>query len=340
MKKVACVIAALLSLFILSGCIEVIYEITVDDNDAEKLTMRLGAPAMLAPYMGELIKDVQGEGFYVKTDTQGDKVWIVGDKEFKKGLWDIPALPGSVAVTSVTRDVFQVEDYILFKKYTLDVQYDYQSNKTKGSGDYPDSMFSVPVKFVVTLPGRVLETNAHEQTEKASVWNYVITQSGTITMKLITTKLNWTLISAIVIFATLLIGAVVFAAVKSSRKVPVRRPLAARTQATALPGGTPPTEKTAYGPGPIPSSAPTGSAPPPAGGTYYVVTLSMPADLKRAEKIIATLAQRKNKGIGEIVSELKAGRLTITFSDKGLLDKNMAILTNAGFSPKVTEGKR
>jgi hypothetical protein len=354
MKKGAYLAAVLVGMFVLSGCIEVVYEITVDDDDAEKITMKLGAPSMLAPYMGEIINEVQNEGFYVKTDTQGDKVWIIGNKEFKKGLWDIPALPGSVTVTSVTRDVFQVDDYVLFKKYTLDVEYQYQSNKTEGSGGYSDSVFSVPVKFIVTLPGRIVETNAHERTDQTAVWNYVIARNGTIAMKLVTTKLNWGLIWTVLIFGGLIAGALVYVVVRSARGGPGRRPPALRTRVQALPSGraiitpslpqpaapparpaAPPAQTTAYTPRPA-----TGPAAPAAGATYWVVTLSMPPDPGRAQGIIATLARKKNKSEQEIIDQLKAQRLTITFSTRELLDKNLPVLTRGGFSPKVTEGKR
>jgi hypothetical protein len=355
MKKVAGIILLLTSVLFLSGCIEVVYEIGVDENDVEHLTMRMGMPAMLAPYMGEIITKVQNEGFFVKTDTQGDKVWIIGAKEYTKDAWDLPALPSSVTITSVTRDLFQVDDYVIFKKYILDVEYQYQSNSTNGtsgSSAYPDSMFTVPVKFVVTLPGTVLETNAHERQGEAAVWNYVIAQNGTIAMKLVTYKLKWGLLSALLLSLAVFIGAIVFLVSRSSRSRAAPGPIASRSRTAPVRRESiaTPTTRTETAvvvpPSPTPQPAPPlGAAPTqPAssspGSTYYVVTLSLPPDPASAAKIIQTLAKSKNKTTAQIIDELKAGSLTIRFTDKGLLEKNLAILQNGGFSPKVTSIKK
>ena len=224
----------LLALVILSitGCIEVVYEITVDENDVEHLTTRMGMPALLAPYLGEVITDIQNEGFVVTTETRGDKVWIVGTKEFAAGSWDIPALPSTVTITSVDRDVFQADDYVLFKRYTLDVEYRYQSND---SGAPPDgvlppgggSTYTVPVTFVVTLPGMIMETNAPERQGRAAVWNFTLAPNGTIAMNLVTYRPNWALVSVLLACLAVFAVAIVLLIVRSSKS---RTALRARPQ--------------------------------------------------------------------------------------------------------------
>ena len=69
------------------------------------------------------------------------------------------------------------------------------------------------------------------------------------------------------------------------------------------------------------------------GGPTYLVTLSLPADIRKAEKIIRTLAKSRKKTTGEIIAELTAGKLTIGFTDHALLEKNLPILRDAGFNP-------
>jgi hypothetical protein len=317
----------LLALVILSipGCIEVVYEITVDENDVEHLTTRMGMPALLAPYLGEVIADLQNEGFVVTTETRGDKVWIVGAKEFAAGSWDIPALPSTVTITSVDRDVFQVDDYVLFKRYTLDVEYRYQGNDsgTPPEGVLPPgggSTYTVPVTFVVTLPGRIMETNAHERQGRAAVWNFTLAPNGTIAMSLVAYKPNWALVSALLACLAVFAVALVMLAVRSS---------GSRTAPPPRPQGRPATV-----PGKTAAAPVTGDRPP--GGPAYLVTLSLPADIRKAEKIIQTLAKRRKKTAGEIIAELKAGKLTIGFTDHALLEKNLPILRDAGFNPRVT----
>ncbi len=335
MNKVARIFLVALVSLTLFGCIEVVYEIGIDDNDLEHLTMRMGMPAMLAPYIGEVITKVQDEGFTVTTETQADKVWIIGTKEFGKGSWDIPALPGSVTVTTVTRDVFQVDDYILFKKYTLDVEYQYQNSGAPNPTAEGNTMYSLPVKFIVTLPGAVIETNAHERQGKAAVWNYTLAPTGTIAMKLVTYKLKWVLVSALLFSLAVFAVAIVLLVAKSSRsRAAVRprstlRPPASAKTATGASSGILGRAPAAVGP----SGA---TRPVPPGGVRYVVTLSLPPDTPAAGRIIRTLARSRGKTTDEITALLRAGGLAIGFSDKELLERNLRILTDAGFNPKVT----
>jgi hypothetical protein len=331
MKKVArsFLIAFLfLSLF---GCIEVVYEIGIDENDLEHLTMRMGMPAILAPYIGDVVAKVKDEGFTVTTETQGDKVWIIGTKEFPKGSWDIPALPGSVTVTTVTRDVFKVDDYVLFKKYTLDAEYQYENSSMPDPTTGGSTMYSVPVKFMITLPGTIIETNAQERQGRTAVWSYTLAPTGTIVMKLVTYKPKWVLVSALLFSLAVFAVAIVLLVVKSSRSrtaVPPRSPLGPSTRSKNA------TEVSSRIHGPTPPAA-TPSPSTQNDAVRYVVTLSLPPDTPTAAKIIGTLARTRNKTADDIIAELRAGGVTLGFSDKGVLERNVRILTNAGFNPKV-----
>lgn len=72
----------------------------------------------------------------------------------------------------------------------------------------------------------------------------------------------------------------------------------------------------------------------------YVVTLSLPPDTATAAKIIRTPARSKNKTTDEVIAEFRAASLTIAFSDKKLLERNLPVPADAGFNPKVTIRKR
>lgn len=340
MKKAARLFLLALLTLALAGCVEVVYEITVDKNDVEHLTTRMGMPAMLAPYLGEVIADLQNQGFVVTTETTGDKVWIVGTKDFAAGAWDIPALPSTVTVTSVSKDLFQVDDYVLFRRYTLDVEYRYESND---SGTPPEGLappgaptYTLPVKFVVTLPGRITKTNAHERQGRAAVWDYTLAPNGTVAMSLVSYRPNWPLVSVLLACLAVFIIALVMLAVRQSgpraafRIRPFGRTAEPPDESTLTPprtgAGRPATHVTPRIP----------EAPPAPEGVTYLVTLTLPADIGKAERIILALAKSRKKTAGEIIADLKAGGVTIGFSDKAVLERNLPILRDAGFSPKVT----
>jgi hypothetical protein len=318
MKKAARFLFLALVILSVYGCVEVVYEITIDENDLEHLTTRMGMPAMLAPYLGDVIADIQKQGFVVTTEAKDDKVWIISTKQFPAGSWDIPALPSTVTITSVAKDVFQADDYVLFKRYTLDVQYQYQSND---SGTPPEGVpaYTVPVKFAVTLPGRIGQTNAHERQGRTAVWNFTLAPSGTITMKLVTYKPKWALVAALL--ACLMVFAVAVVML-------VKRRSGSRT------APRPPAMPTSGIPSPTRPGPPAATSPPRT--VTYIVTLSLPPDIQRAERIIRTLAKSRKKTTDQIIAELRAGKLTIGFSDHALLERNLPILRDAGFNPKVT----
>ena len=367
MKKCLILLPFVLITILITGCIEIVYEINIDENDTEIVTMKMGMPSMFAMYMDEIITELQNEGYYAKTDTVGDKFWIIGTKKMNEGSWEFPPIDPDAKLLNVTRYDFDVKNYIIYKKYFLNIEYDFRRDSSSSNYRSEEYDFSIPVKFIVNMPGKISETNAHEQENETVTWNYVLTKTGAVDMELITYKINYALIIPSVLLPILLIGVVAFVIVASKKSKPKmmhisKRP-AAGVQRTPPPSSTFTETREDFGSSPQPtylvqpvqSPRPTQPiqptqtprpAPPvqpvqtPGQSVVYVVTLFYPVDGEKAlkgQKIIETFVRKLKLPQVEIVKRLKGQGLRINFKDRAAMEKNVSVFRNAGFRATVKE---
>lgn len=228
MKKIR-VIASLFTLFfILYGCIEVVYEITVDDKNNEISVVKIGFPTMFETedeLLKEVISGYRDDGYSFLSEVKGDTVWMIGRKEFPPGKWVFPSLENDVEIIDTTSYDFYVVDYHLFQIYCLDIEYDYvekggagESVETKEMenpgepegyeggaetgvteekgealvemneifGEDFEEMMEIKVKFVVSLPGETIMTNADNPNEGTPTWEYTLGGKGKVDIELVT----------------------------------------------------------------------------------------------------------------------------------------------------------
>ncbi|MBN1572717.1 MAG: hypothetical protein JW984_05905 [Deltaproteobacteria bacterium] len=246
MKQKIAIAILLFSIIAVSGCIDVLYEITIDKDDSELVTLRIDAPALVAPYLKDLITDMRNNGFSVETVYEVDRVTVTGQKRLMKGHWEIPTVPGYIRVTKVNAFDFSVTDYVLFKRYVLNVNYTYVRERTKStSGKDIDFFQNIPLTFVVNYRGRIIKTNATNWNKKSATWALNMKRVGNLDIQLVTYKVNYLLVTAIIMifFGILALG--IYFLMKLIRPV-------------APPAKAPPKEIT----GPDPPLA----IPPPKGG--------------------------------------------------------------------------
>lgn len=200
MKKKIAVLILLLSLIDVSGCIDVLYEITIDKDDTEVVTLRINAPALVAPYLKDLITDMRNSGFSVETEYVEDRVMVTGQKRLMKGAWEIPTIPGYIKITKVNAFDFYVTDYVLLKRYVLNVNYTYVRERTpRPDGKDIDLFENIPLTFVVNYRGKIVNTNATNWDRKSATWALNMKRFGTLNFQLVTYKVNYPIVIAIVL---------------------------------------------------------------------------------------------------------------------------------------------
>ena len=191
-NKTVFIILLLSSLITLTGCIEVVYEITIDKDDSEIIKLEISAPTPVAPYLKEIATELRNNEFAVETEYQGDRVIVIGTKRLMNGSWDIPTLPGYIKITKANAFEFYVTDYFLFKRYVLDVNYMYvRKRATNPSGKDVDFFENIPLTFIVNYRGKIIETNATNWNKKSATWALNLKRFGNVNTKLITYKINY-----------------------------------------------------------------------------------------------------------------------------------------------------
>jgi hypothetical protein len=200
MKQKITILLLLLSLAGISGCIDVLYEITIDKDDTEIVMLRVDAPALVAPYLKDLVTDMRNGGFSVETEYVGDRLIVTGRKRLMKGQWEIPTVPGYITITKVNAFDFYVTDYILFKRYVLNVNYTYKRERTKStSGSDVDLFQNIPLTFVVNYRGKIIKTNATNWDKKSATWAFNMKRFGNLDIQLVTYRVNYLLVTAIIL---------------------------------------------------------------------------------------------------------------------------------------------
>lgn len=199
-RNIIAIVLLLLSLIALSGCIEVIYEITIDKDDSEIITLTISGPSFVSPYLKDIIKEIRNNGFAVKTEYTGERVVVTGTKKLMKGSWDIPSIPGYVTITKVNAFDFYVTDYVLLKRYVLDLNYTYVRKQTNSStGNEKDFFANIPLTFVVNYRGKIIKTNATDWNNKTATWALNMKRFGNIDIQLVTYKINYILVTALIL---------------------------------------------------------------------------------------------------------------------------------------------
>jgi hypothetical protein len=318
----------LLSFLFVAGCFEIVYDISIDSDDIATFSLKMGMPSMYAFFLDDLIEEAQRDGFEVQTEYDGDRVWFIAKKMYLKGDWEVPPPPTDSEFVDTSQSDFYVTDYFFFKKYTLDIEYnyyDFQADR-RYSDDF-DYLGSIPVKFVVRFPGRIHKTNAHKEEDGAAVWNYVITKNGKIDLELVNYKIKYLPIAVTLIVPAILVGLGFVLAAKVLQPKSSGIHVISRIQGGGEAAREMPAEEKPIAPTPPPT---------PSGPKIYEVHVPYPDDISKAERVINTLAEKMGKTPLEIVDTLKRGEMMLTFKQKSTLEKNLAILKNAGFRPRVT----
>ncbi len=198
-NKTALIILLISFLVTLAGCIEVVYEITIDKDDTEIIKLEINAPTPVAPYLKDIATELRNNEFAVETKYQGDRVIVTGTKRLMNGSWDIPTLPGYIKITKSNAFEFYMIDYILVKKYVLNVNYMYVRKRTTNpDGKDVDFFENIPLTFIVNYRGKIIETNATNWNKKSATWALNLKRFGNINTQLITYKINYPLVIAII----------------------------------------------------------------------------------------------------------------------------------------------
>jgi uncharacterized RDD family membrane protein YckC len=203
----------ILSSICLTGCLEIEYDLNIRPDSTEDITVKIGMPDALASSAGESVDALEKQGYTVTVKTEGDKYFVIGKATTQKGVWYLP-YPEDLLKDKITFEP-SFTDYLFFREYSMKARYLLDKRKVNRKyADYPGS--PIPIKYVITVPGKIAEHNAHEVSGNTMIWRYVIRPDEKVDMRFSSTEVNYPAILAA--WAALLVLVAVAAVVLIRRR--------------------------------------------------------------------------------------------------------------------------
>lgn len=167
MKKTYRIILIFCFVLVLTSCIEVEFNIKINDDDSQTVDVRFTGPAIVATRSTDYVDKLKKDGFAVTTKIEGSNFIVEGTQTLSKGTWIFYGIRGG------QNKIFEagVQDYIFFKTYTFAGKYTYE-NEDKYDETTPFSSISIPLKYYIEIPGKINSHNAIKVSGNVLQWQY------------------------------------------------------------------------------------------------------------------------------------------------------------------------
>jgi hypothetical protein len=155
----------------------------------------------------QLISGMENEGWQVERTTSGETTTVVSTKEFSRSS-DL-VVPGFLDDRQSDNFKFYIKNYFVFKEYYFELTIPEdnsvnrevsEDNQVGGSDLISDEMLESMFKFswTVTLPGKIIDTNADLVSGNSATWNFPYSSMGSSRVITLNTRyINWLVIGII-----------------------------------------------------------------------------------------------------------------------------------------------
>ena len=229
-----------LLLLLLAGCgtVDVNFHTTVKPSGDLVQEFRVDATGMIGSSLGtsEATEDLKSQGWDVTIERSGDSASLIAKKDFKRG--ETPIIPSlSVGTDEATTSeetrleglIFDVRDRLLFKEYTFEMTLPGSSASagTNANEQFPQldqameealkAMFSI--SWTVSLPGRIVGTNADTSEGGSATWNFGFDSMGEDQQLVVRTRyIEWPIVGGLAALVVIFIAGVVAFVLTRSRQ--------------------------------------------------------------------------------------------------------------------------
>jgi uncharacterized protein YecT (DUF1311 family) len=166
-KKISILFCLVIPIFLITSCIEVQYTIKINDDNSQRIGVKIIMPGMFSVQSGDIIKKLNEEGYSVSTKSEGDKFIVEGTKTTVKGAWLFP-------FPSMAQNVnFEpsVKNFLFFKLFTFNGKYTFE-NKEAPDPNNPFASMAIPLKYFIEMPGSIDSHNANQFNGNTLQWQY------------------------------------------------------------------------------------------------------------------------------------------------------------------------
>ena len=239
-KTVALVSGIILLSLSLAGCgtVNVNLHTTVKPSGDLVQEFRVDATGMIGSSLGtsEATEDLKSQGWDVTIERSGDSASLIAKKNFKRG--ETPIIPSlSLGTDEATASeetrleglIFDVRDRLLFKEYAFEMTLpgSSASAETNANEQFPQldqameealkAMFSI--SWTVSLPGKIVETNADTSEGGSATWNFGFDSMGNDQHLVVRTRyIKWPIVGGLAAGIVVIIAIGVAFALTRSRQ--------------------------------------------------------------------------------------------------------------------------
>lgn len=193
----------LLLLCLVSSCLQIDYYVTINRDGSELVTAKIVAIKELK--LDKMESQLKAHGYTTTSELIGDSVHLTATQTFAAANWAVP-YPYAMLKDSV--NIMQsYTNYLLCKKYKLSVRYKLDSSKvansltdanpsansdsSKGLGS---NLFSIPIRYHISVPGSIDTTTAANVVVNTMNWNYKLQGGQDVNIICASTEYNYTYI--------------------------------------------------------------------------------------------------------------------------------------------------
>jgi hypothetical protein len=203
----------------MTACVdEVEYRMEIKPDGTQKITFKLFMPIAVVIYapnvVEELVKSVRDSGYTVRTGTDKEKFYLIAE-QILKDKWTLPYPGDFINDDAIFKPLFV--DLLFLKVYSIEARF----SLSKGLNT-TDSKKPVPMTYTITVPGKLIEHNAHEVKENTEAkkstltWRYYMKPGEKIDIKFTSVYIDY---QAIIFGGVgILFGLIVLNIIKKGKK--------------------------------------------------------------------------------------------------------------------------
>lgn len=173
--------------------IEIEYYIKINPDKTQDLTVKFGVPAKLSGIGAEehLTGNMEKLDYKVTTETTGNRHWVIATRTLSDNKFNFPYL------NKLSKEAIKLKpsiaNYLLFKKYSIEATYTLDEEKVnqvlKIRQYIPD--FQVPFKYIIEVPGKILNHNSHAIFGNKMQWGYVVRGGENVNISFNSYEINY-----------------------------------------------------------------------------------------------------------------------------------------------------
>jgi len=208
--KVIIVLQLFLALLLSLGCgtIDMNFHTRVKPSGNILQEITIASTGMMTSIVdAQIMSDMEDEGWQVERSTSGETTTVVSTREFSRNSQ--LAVPGFLGEDQSDNFKFNIKNYLVFKEYYFELTIPESNsvnreasadNQDEGSNLISDEMLESMFKFswTVTLPGKIIDTNADQVSGNSATWNFPYSSMGSSRSIMMQSRyINWLVIGII-----------------------------------------------------------------------------------------------------------------------------------------------